>query len=589
MTAELPAGWDHDGRGWVPRPGTCPRAWQADVGQPANARANNIKRQDAKHAMEDKMKRKISDTVSLVYAYGCGRPISGLDHAYAEQDRNRALWDKLVNIDELHNVSILAAASADVPALIGLRDATYHDGQRIGALIDKRAAERKAERSNLETLEFDAQIDMEATLRKAHRAEFFALLKAWRVVHPDAMKAFTERRYDAIKQARNGSGLYWGNYNRVIDSFARARDLCMKTGRRLRRSDDERTDGCLTIQIQRTASGLGAAASELFDGSFSSTQIAAQVGKQRLMDFRVDAVGNVLRIPVFWHRDMPADCRVKSAQLTWSDGGARGRRWKLCLTISRPRLEIVHQHAANAVGIDVGWRLMNDGRLRVAVWRGTDGASGELSLSPTMMQHMDWVKQTRSDIDSGKHTDERSLRRAQLYERGGRRKDMGHRREIYRLFARDMVTRYGVIGVENLHIAQLALVEGGQHAGARSQRVRAAVHVLLSELAHQAAKHGAQLIKLGGHSTAQCAACGAINAPEHPEHLNWTCSSCSATWDQDENAAINFMMSAAVHASGRMPQSDADRKINVLPRDDKLKYRTARKGVRKSTSTAVLP
>ena len=481
-------------------------------------------------------------------------------------------------------MSILAAASADRERLVSLRDAIYRDGQSIGALLAERAAQRKAVRGNADTPALDAMIDEQSAQRKEHRAEFFALLNAWRKAHPEAMREFSERRKTAMKEARNSSGLYWGNYNRVLDSYDRGRQLSMKTGRRLRRSDDERTDGCLAIQIQRTVSGLGAAPAELFSGAFSGLQIAASNIKQRPMQFRVDAEGHMLTIPVFWHRDLPADCRVKSAQLTWSDGGARGRTWELCLTISRPKQEIMHAHPGDAVGVDIGWRLREDSALRVAYWSGTDGREGELALSPGMMAHMDWVEQTRGEIDAGEYGRfEIKKRRAQLRERGGRRKDIGARREQYRLFARDLTMRYGVIGVENVHIAQLARRGDAEaHEGSRSQRVRAACHILLGELKHQAAKHGCQLIPLGGASTMLCAECGTSNDPQRPENLNWRCAGCGAIWDQDRNAARNLMLSAAQHASGVVVQTGAPKKNKVLPRNEKKHYRTARNDARKA-------
>lgn len=38
-------------------------------------------------------------TRALVYAYGCGRPISGLEHAQAEYERCTQMWDALVKLE----------------------------------------------------------------------------------------------------------------------------------------------------------------------------------------------------------------------------------------------------------------------------------------------------------------------------------------------------------------------------------------------------------------------------------------------------------------------------------------------------------
>lgn len=42
------------------------------------------------------MKRQAPGTEALVYAYGCGEPISGREWTEREAERMAALWDRLV-------------------------------------------------------------------------------------------------------------------------------------------------------------------------------------------------------------------------------------------------------------------------------------------------------------------------------------------------------------------------------------------------------------------------------------------------------------------------------------------------------------
>lgn len=534
------------------------------------------------------MKRQHTEHQTLVYAYGVGTILSGLDHAYAERDRNRRLWGALVGIDELNDVAILAAASADDNRLVSLRDEIYFAGRALTDAIDARARERKRVRGNTVAHGLDDAVTNWAAKHKSLRKEFYERISAWRGAHPDAIREFNARRFAAIKEARNASGLYWGNYNRVCQTFDAARQLCRKTGRRLRKSDEERTDGCLTVQIQRTSSGLGAAPRELQNGAYSALQIGAVPAaaydpvtprgqrsrlSQTTLDMRVDSDGHMLTARMWMHRPLPADCRIKAAQLTWRDGGARGRKWQLALTITRPPIATVHAHPADVVGIDMGWRIMQDRSLRVAIYADTHGAK-ELRLPAQWMEHQDWLERQQAEIDSEIIFGDDAIRKAQLRIKGGRTKDMGERREMYRLFARTIAMRYGVVAVEHLDLAAIAVSK--EHAG-RANRQRACVHQLLAEIKHQCAKHGAVMIPMQGPSTMQCHQCGKLGAPTDRAALFWHCDGCGTVWDQDHNAAINLMMAAAQAASGKMMGESADSKNKVLPAKPGARKHSARK------------
>src|SRR5262249_48816454 len=128
--------------------------------------------------------------------------------------------------------------------------------------------------------------------------------------------------------------LYWGNSNRVLQSYETGRRVARLKGRLIRPHDEERDDGVLAIQIQQTRTGIGAAPCALADGTFAHLQISTpdvHYRKARL-SFRVDAAGHHVVTDVWMHRSLPPRCRVKAAQLTWRRRGPR-LRWQLCLTI----------------------------------------------------------------------------------------------------------------------------------------------------------------------------------------------------------------------------------------------------------------
>lgn len=541
------------------------------------------------------MKRQKTDNASLVYAYGIGVVLSGLDAAYAEQERNRALWDRLVDIDRQHEVDILRAATHDDERLSFLRDEVWFAGCAVRDAIDARAIERKRLRRNKVAPSFDEDVTAASARHKAARKEFFERIRAWRKTHPDEVSSLVSAKFEAIKVARNNSGLHWCNYNRVIQSFDAARTRCLKQGLRLRYSDEERSDGCLTVQIQRTRSGLGAAPKELQDGSVSALQIGmvparaydrgtARGERSRLcqttVQMRIDTAGNMLTAKVWMHRPLPDGCRVKSAQITWKDRGARGRQWQLALSISMPRKTITHERPKEVVGIDVGWRIKPDGGLRVAYWYGSDGQQGELVLPSRMMAHMDWTEQVQADIDNEIIYGDTEIRKAHLRVMGGRRKDIGERREMYRLFARQMAMRYGVVAAEHIDLASIA-ADRSQRAG-RAQRQRAGVHYLLAEIKHQCEKHGATLVPMDGPSTMQCHHCGKIGEPADRADLYWTCGGCDAVWDQDQGAAISLMLAAAQDASAHVTFDGRSYENKVLPAPEKRQKRTPRKSPRET-------
>jgi len=258
------------------------------------------------------MKRARDDHNHLVYAYGCSRPIACLEHALAQQERCRAFWDRLLDIEERHEVAVLAAASEEGARLIFLRDEIWRVGALRGACFDERSAQRKAARAKLDTPELEARIAKLSSQRKALRGEFFALLANWRKAHPETMREFEARRGEAVAEARRSSGLYWGSYNRVLASYQAALRTVRKTGRRrLRRSDPERAGGCLALQIQRTISGLVAAACEWIErgGGSGFAAVSPPRGATRFQQ----AIGRLVRSVSDWGEVIVLDRRLASS------------------------------------------------------------------------------------------------------------------------------------------------------------------------------------------------------------------------------------------------------------------------------------
>jgi hypothetical protein len=97
----------------------------------------------------------------------------------------------------------------------------------------------------------------------------------------------------------------------------------------------------------------------------------------------------------------------------------------------------------------------------------------------------------------------------------------------------------------------------GAAAAARQYRFIAAVSVLYSTLRHTFEREGGSAVRIKVNSaTLTCHACRAVDAWNPAVTLSHTCSSCSLTWDQDYNAAINVLQSGLLTVKRPVHQSD---------------------------------
>ncbi|MDE2022512.1 MAG: transposase [Patescibacteria group bacterium] len=493
------------------------------------------------------MKRQRQTVTTCVYAYGCLPPTAGWTAAQEEWARQRTLWDVLVDLDDAHDARVWTAAAAHDAEIARAQTTMQAHTDRLDALITERRARRQQARGAVPTPELDAAIEAEAAARRTVRHGLFARLKAWRTDHAEEAQALERQRRAANAEARRRSDLYWANYNRVLDDFERARMTTRKLGRRVRRTDPSVDRGILTVQIQRTVSGLGASPRELEDGTYLQLQLQREAtGRHATLLLRVNADGLRLACPVLLHRPLPPDSRVKRAQFTWFRDGHR-KRYQLALTVTRPAADPAVHPGTSAIGLDLGWRLQDDGALLVATGYDSRGTIHRWTRDARWMTSMD----TAEDPDGIGRDDDRE-RAACLNRRAWL---IRQRREQYRLLAVELCDRYAVIGIEQWNLARTARVKQTETsepvlpAPARSQRVRAALSVLRQAIRLRAAKTGAQIVEITGPSTCQCADCGHVQTPADRAELVWTCPGCRRAWDQDVNAAKN-LLAAATGASG---------------------------------------
>src|SRR3990167_231160 len=428
------------------------------------------------------MKRQTEGMESLVYAYGCGKPIEGLKHAEAEMRLARAMWDRCVQADRDSEAALQQRAAADVP--------------EIAELLSKIAVESGALRVLAGMGGDDAKAGRKAAIeaRRAARRALWPLMTTWAKEHKSAVDGNNAARWAALTEIRQSSGMYWGNYNRVLDAYSRSRVACRKMRRRLQMTDPDRDDGCLAVQIQRTASGLGATLAELQSGRFGALRLGIvdpraydehvfRGERRRLclttVEMRVDEAGHMIRLPIWFHRPLPADARVKAAQLTWTAAGGR-RRYQLCLTLSRPVLDVQPEGRGRAeIEIEIGWTREHErGPVRMMTVRAQpENRCDPLELPYDWLAGMDrveWLKKLTADAletpidDAGIRLYRQRLRR--MY--GERARLLRRRREIYRLAARRLAMTYAEIVCPDTDCAAMARAERGEERNSLRHRDR---------------------------------------------------------------------------------------------------------------------
>ena len=462
------------------------------------------------------MRRQSEETQTLVYAYGAQVPLDN-PHLQEELRKQRAFWDALVDADRTAEWALDDRMKAESPEYTAAVQALIDTAQAVGEAIERRNAERAKTRARATSV--DDEVKERISTRNAARKEVWRLAVEWRKANQEAFAEHQEALKAEFKRLRQNSGLYWANYNRVLDSFQRARQQTRKLGRRVRPSDPARDDGILEVQIQRTASGLGAAAVELHAGKVSPLQIDAPPAGVEFLPatrrkrearvtarMRVDAAGHMLEFPVVLHRPLPAGTRIKRAQLVWRREGDRWRG-KLCLTVSSPKQEPAHESTA-ACGVDLGWRLQKDGALRVATVLDTNGRMRTYTLPADWMRGMDQVERLSKHVSDGLvevgtylHTDEapedlrqyaarwtpkrssgyidaqglhdavrarrwdvpaevlhwyERFRHLSVWRANLRAKLLRRRREVYRLLAVELASEYALIGIEGMDLSTMA-------------------------------------------------------------------------------------------------------------------------------------
>ena len=233
-----------------------------------------------------------------------------------------------------------------------------------------------------------------------------------------------------------------------------------------------------------------------------------QSGFRLTDDFRRIDLSKIGLVRVKVHRRIPEEGRIKTCTIRRS-----GRQWYVSLSVELP--EIVSSVASDrpAIGIDLGLE-------RFATY--SDG---------TQIENPRWLR--------------RNEERLKTYQRNGakkkasrlHRKIASQRSDFLHKLSRTIVSKFGLIAVEDLNIRQMI--------GDNRLKLQKSIHDagwggFIWMLVYKAAEAGTQMVKVNPRGTSQrCSGCGTMVEKELScrEHR----CGCGLVLDRDHNAARNIL------------------------------------------------
>lgn len=538
---------------------------------------------------------------SVIYRYGARPPVTGTEEVERQMRRANHYRNKLVEIELERRqeaeaiVMRLAPKLADVERSIVATETAIEavrDGIRKGRAKSRKLTDATPEQ-RVAIAEHRAALTLFRTERKELRYTAYRSDEA-----RAAMKVLDAKYLQRDKDARAESGLYWGTYLSIEQAMS---DRRKGAPPRFARYRDE---GKLAVQLQG-----GLMAESAYGCEDARLRIERIDCRHANVWMRIGSDDNRRPlwavIPAILHRPIPADASIKWAYLT-KRMTACHPQWAVCFVLAREAGWAKSDTAQDgAVGIDVGWRVLEHG-LRVASWVGTDGDAGELIL-PTadvarwqkcrdlqsirdtrfdaardwlaawLAEHADvpawllercetlrqWRSQARlaavvvawrdlrfdGDVTIFAEMEAWRKRDKHLWtwQEAQRAKAIRWREDVYRNFAAQLSRRYETAYIEDTNWRKMGELPDAEDTEAKTPaayyRTVASPGRLLEIVRERFSDHA----KMPAENTTQrCHVCGGLVGFDAARHLEATCQHCGAEWDQDVNAAHNLLSSGAV-------------------------------------------
>lgn len=340
------------------------------------------------------MKRQPSDDSiqTIVYSYGTVpsrvAPVRNEEAALAQLRLANRLWNMLVEIDQAR-VARYAEIMRDERS-----DRIAALTEEINGLRDEIQAKRKEARK-LRVPVGDAPERIKALIEERKRLfeEARASSAARHEERREQLDALALDGAERIKRARQqaaAEGLFWGTYNDVVQRA--------DAGRKLGKLKFHRFAGTGTLTAQIMG---GAIVSRCAPGGHQFFQVDPETPGQRwrYARIRISSVERApvwLEIPIVLHRDMPPAGMIKSVSATRRVVAGQVR-WQLNVTLNQPAPALKTE--GGVIAIDIGWRQLDHGGVRVAYWTDDAGGRGEVVVPERDLEAVAQSATLRSHVD----------------------------------------------------------------------------------------------------------------------------------------------------------------------------------------------
>lgn len=415
-------------------------------------------------------------------------------------------------------------------------------------------------------------------------------------------EALDKQRHQLQIEARLGvrmESLFWGSYLTVEDA---CKTFSKGAPPQFKRFDRE---GKCAVQVQH-----GISVEDVINGKDSRIRIEIldepSPKKNMLMALiRIGSVGKrkeplFAKVPIILHRPLPPGGRVKWVYLErWFVGSHAA--WQIRFTVAiPPRIRIASE---KAVALHLGWRQLNTGSIRSAVWLGSDGQEGEIIIPNTEVKFRayadrlqsireinfntailklkgwmevneailpDWVKEDTHTISKWK-----AIRRLVAFvfklkknrfegdqeivdcleawrkqdrhlwdwQANQRRKASARRNLAYRRIVKELSQRYQRVIVTDTDWRELKKKQDADKSDSQTPQMRfnssLAAVGILSDYAIEKFGEDCTIVVSAKDITRKCHRCGTIN--ESIEDRRHRCVHCDFEWDIDRNGVRNQM------------------------------------------------
>lgn len=344
------------------------------------------------------------------YRYGAREPIGNLAEVRRQMHAAHRYHNALIAAEKDRRAQVHAVLVHHSPQF-AVCDKQIEDTEAERAAVFARIkAANKAAQKRTATAEDRAAVHTCKVALRTLRQERKALMAALQSnpVVQQALAAVQTWYAEEQKRLQRESGIFWGTYL-LVQAAARA-----ATRHPVLRFHAWRGDGHLAVQIQG-----GMTVQEWLNGQHTQLQchpytVRIHTGEVRtrnrngqymLVKMRIGSVEREpvwADIPILLHRLPPLEARIKQMRLLRSRIGTR-EKWSVLLMVEDASFAGHAETAETGIaGVDVGWRQMPDGRLRVAMLAYTDDPSGakEMALPAELLRRFAYVEVLRSTRDT---------------------------------------------------------------------------------------------------------------------------------------------------------------------------------------------